>query len=287
MADLIEPDPANGLSMNISLSGTNVFQTGRRVSPYTIYREGDGAFGLWSFPELWSNGVHVERAIRDLMDVKHTNLFRREYARKLTSTLDSRETFIGAIRSAPQFETQFSNNYFSRSLRQIARVIAGRKMLGQSRQTFYVQVGGWDHHDGLIDYQAWMLPWISQGLSEFRSVLKEIGEFENVTTFTISDFGRTLTSNGKGSDHGWGGHHMVMGGGVRGRDMYGTYPELSESSPLDVGRGVYIPTTAVEQYFGELALWFGVAPSELDEVLPGIRTFHSPETGGAPMGFMA
>ena len=102
----------------------------------------------------------------------------------------------------------------------------------------------------------------------------------------LSDFGRTLTSNGKGSDHGWGGHHVVMGGSVSGGQYYGDYPILSASSPLDVGRGVYAPTTSVDQYFAELALWFGVAPSELDRVLPNVRNFYSPESGAAPLGFL-
>ncbi len=131
-----------------------------------------------------------------------------------------------------------------------------------------------------------MLPMISAGLIEFRDALVELGVFSEVATFTISDFGRTLTSNGKGSDHGWGGHHIVMGGAVNGGTIYGDYPELSMSSPLDTGRGVYAPTTSVDEYFAELALWFGVAPSDLDGVLPNVRRFYSPESTEAPLGFL-
>lgn len=286
MADLIDPDPANGLSMNISLSGTNLFQTGSHVSPYTIYYQGDGANTVWSFPQFWSNGINVHSVVRDLLGVDHDNMLRREYSRRLKGAMDNRDTFVNAIRSAPEFETEFSENYFSGMLKQIARVIGARNTLGQSRQTFFVQYGGWDHHDGVVDYQAWMLPILSKGLDEFKSALQELGDFDKVTTFTISDFARTLTSNGKGSDHGWGGHHMVMGGAVKGSELYGTYPELSETSPLDVGRGVYIPTMAVEPYFAELALWFGVERSNLDEVLPAIRKFYSPSSVEAPVGFL-
>ena len=182
--------------------------------------------------------------------------------------------------------TEFSDNYSSKPLKQIARVIEAYNTLGQSRQTFFVQYGGWDHHFNVVGYQESMLPVVSKGLDEFKSALRELEEFENVVTFTISDFGRTLTSNGQGSDHGWGGHHMVMGGAVKGGGLYGSYPELSDSSPLDVGRGVYIPTTAVEQYFAELALWFGVSPSNLDEVLPAVRNFYSPSSVDAPIGFL-
>lgn len=286
MADLLDPDPANGLSMNISLSGTNLFQTGNRVSPYTIYYQGDGANTVWSFPQFWSNGINAHTVIRDLLGVDHNNMLRREYSSRLKGAMDNYDTFVDAIRSAPEFETEFSENYFSGTLKQIARVIGARNTLGQSRQTFFVQYGGWDHHDGVVNYQAAMLPIVSKGLDEFRSAMEELGEFGNVTTFTISDFARTLTSNGKGSDHGWGGHHMVMGGAVKGGEIYGIYPELSEDSPLDVGRGVYIPTTAVEQYFAELALWFGVGRGNLDEVLPVIYNFYSPSGGAAPMGFL-
>ena len=286
MADLLDPDPANGLSMNISLSGTNLFQTGAQVSPYTIINRGDGAITVWTFPEFYSNGINVHQVIRDLLGVEEENMLRREYSRRLIGAMDNRDTFVNAIRTAPEFETDFSDNYFSTSLKQIARVIGVRNSLGPSRQTFFLQYGGWDHHFNVVGYQATMLPILSKGLDEFRSALQELGEFDNVVTFTISDFGRTLTSNGQGSDHGWGGHHMVMGGAVNGGSMYGTYPELSESSPLDVGRGIYIPTTAVEQYFAELALWFGVSPSNLDEVLPAVRSFYSPNSGDAPIGFL-
>ena len=286
MADLLDPDPANGLSMNISLAGTNLFQTGAKVNPYTIFNRGDGANTVWSFPELWTNGIDIHAVVRDLLGVEEENMLRREYSRRLKGAMDNRDTIVNAIRSAPEFETQFSDNYFSATLRQIARVIGARNVLGQGRQTFFVQYGGWDHHFNVVGYQDTMLPVLSKGLDEFRSALQELGEFDNVTTFTISDFGRTLTSNGQGSDHGWGGHHMVMGGAVNGGTMYGTYPELSESSPLDVGRGIYIPTTAVEQYFAELAMWFGVSPNDLDEVLPAVRNFYAPNSNDAPMGFL-
>ena len=121
---------------------------------------------------------------------------------------------------------------------------------------------------------------------EFRDALTELGVFDAVTTFTTSDFGRTLTSNGKGSDHGWGGHHLVMGGAVNGGQMFGTYPELSQTSPLDVGRGVYVPTTSVDEYFVDLALWFGLGAGDLETVLPNVRTFYSPESGLPALGLM-
>jgi len=172
---------------------------------------------------------------------------------------------------------------FSASLRQIARIIGACAAFGAGRQTCFVQVGGWDHHDEVLNNQARMLPAISRGLMEFRNALVELGVFDAVTTFTTSDFGRTLTSNGKGSDHGWGGHHLIMGGAVGGGRILGTYPTLAASSPLDTGRGVYIPTTPVDVYFAELALWLGVSVADLDVVLPNVRRFYSPETDPLPL----
>ena len=205
----------------------------------------------------------------------------------MRGAIDAQAVFVDAMGTSPNLTTEFSPHYFSQALRQIARVIGARDSLGATRQTFFVTVGGWDHHDDVLDNQAAMLPAVSKGLQEFRDALVELGVFDEVTTFTTSDFGRTLTSNGKGSDHGWGGHHIVMGGSVNGGSIYGEYPILSASNPLDVGRGIYAPTTSVDEYFAELARWFGVPASELDQVLPNVRNFYSPESGQAPMGFLS
>ena len=282
LSDLQGPDLANGISMNISLSGSNILQSGRHAVPYSINRDGDGARGIYAY----SDGSFRQRMIDEVFAVKHDHLLKREYSRRMTRALDNREVFVNALNAAPELQTEFDDEYFARAMRQIARVISARSNLGAERQTFFVLVGGWDHHDEVLNNQARMLPWISKGLSQFRDALVEIGAFNDVLTFTISDFGRTLTSNGKGSDHGWGGHQLVMGGAVNGGSMYGEYPILSQDSPLDTGRGRYIPTTATEEYFAEFALWFGVESGDLDEVLPNVREFYSPESSEPPMGFL-
>jgi uncharacterized protein (DUF1501 family) len=288
LADLMEgANMMNGVSMNVSLSGSNVFQSGNRTTEYAIDPAGDGAPGINAYDDGSDYGVFKKQMIDSMLAVPQENLFRREYSTRLRGAIDAQAVFVDALQSSPPLSTEFSNGYFSQSLRQIARVIGARDMLGATRQTFFVTVGGWDHHDDVLDNQANMLPAISRGLQEFRDALVELGVFDAVTTFTTSDFGRTLTSNGKGSDHGWGGHHVVMGGGVNGGRIYGDYPLLSPSSPLDVGRGVYAPTTSVDEYFAELALWFGVSPSELDQVLPNVRAFYSAQSNTPPIGFLA
>ncbi|MFK8032187.1 MAG: DUF1501 domain-containing protein [Gammaproteobacteria bacterium] len=276
----------NGISMNISLSGTNVFQSGVNTNEYSIDATGNGVSGINNYDDGTFFGDLRKRMIDDMLAIPRSNVLQREYSRRLRGAVDAGGEFATALASAPDIATAFSDNSFAQALRQIARVISVRDTLGASRQTFFITVGGWDHHDDVIENQAEKLPLISSGLQQFRDALVELDVFNDVTTFTTSDFGRTLTSNGKGSDHGWGGHHVVMGGGVNGGQMYGDYPLLAANSPLDVGRGIYAPTTSVDEYFAELALWFGVAPSELDQILPGVRSFYSPESGGSPLGFL-
>ncbi len=287
VADLLQGvNLANGVSMNISLSGTNVFQSGSNTSEYSISTTGDGAIGINAYADGSEFGDFRKRMVDDLLSVQHEHLFRREYQQRLTDAIAAQEVFVDAMQTSPQLTTGFSPGQLSQSLRQIARVIGARNALGANRQTFFITVGGWDHHDDVLDNQAEMLPAVSVALREFRDALVELAVFDQVTTFTISDFGRTLTSNGKGSDHGWGGHHVVMGGAVNGAQLFGQYPEISVGNPLDIGRGVYAPTTATDEYFAELALWFGVARSDLDQVLPNVRRFYSPESSSAPLGFL-
>lgn len=288
IADLMQDaNVMNGVSMNISLSGSNVFQSGNQVTEYSIDSAADGGSGINAYDDGTDFGTLKKRMVDDLLAVQQQNVFRREFSNRLRNAIDAQAVFVEALQSSPTLTTPFSAGPFSQSLRQIARVIGARDILGATRQTFFVTVGGWDHHDEVLDNQSNMLPAISRGLQEFRAALGELNVFDEVTTFTTSDFGRTLTSNGKGSDHGWGGHHIVMGGSVNGGNIYGDYPILSPSSPLDVGRGVYAPTTSVDEYFAELATWFGVSGSELDQVLPNVRSFYSPESNTPPIGFLS
>ncbi|MFK8041646.1 DUF1501 domain-containing protein [Congregibacter sp.] len=288
IADILEGgNPANGISMNLSLAGNNVFQSGNLSTPYAISSTGDGAPALDGYNDSDEGGQFTRAAIDSLLAATQEKIFRREYSKRLASSIESQVTFVEALALAGEPPTSFSNTPFSAALRQVARVIAARDSLGASRQTFFITVGGWDHHDDVIDNQAMMLPSIDMGLLEFQTAMNAMGMAEQVTTFTSSDFGRTLTSNGKGSDHGWGGHHLVMGGAVKGGQFYGSYPEIYAGNPLDVGRGIYAPTTSVDEYFAELALWFGVSGSDLGVVLPNADRFFSVDGGSGPLGFLS
>jgi uncharacterized protein (DUF1501 family) len=116
--------------------------------------------------------------------------------------------------------------------------------------------------------------------------MEVLGVADGVVLFSASDFGRSLTSNGRGSDHAWGGNAFVVGGPVKGRRIYGQYPELSADNPLDVGRGRLIPTTSVDAYFAEMALWMGVNRTDLPVILPNLSRFFDASAGGAPLGFL-
>ena len=286
IADLMQPGNSGGVPMNISLSGTNTFQSGQQSSEFSVNAEGDGSVSVNGYGEDSDFGRFRTQTFDQLLNVSRSQPLRREFAARFRSAIDTNSAFSEAMTSVPPLATAFSANPLSQSLRQIARVIGVRDLLGATRQTFYITFGGWDHHDEVLVNQSQMLPIVSNGLAEFRDALVELGVFDAVTTFTISDFGRTLTSNGRGSDHGWGGHHVVMGGSVNGARLFGDYPVLDPASPLDVGRGIYAPTVSTDEYFADLALWFGVSEADLGLVLPNVRRFV-PTGSGAPLGLFA
>jgi uncharacterized protein (DUF1501 family) len=207
----------------------------------------------------------------------------------LQSRADTKASTL--LADAPQLadilRTEFEADPFSQQLAEVARLIAMRDTLKSQRQVFFVSFNGWDHHHRLLDNQATMLPMLSQGLASFRDALDELGVFGDVTTFTVSEFGRSLTSNGSGSDHGWGGHQIVMGGSVSGGKVYGHYPDLSPRSPQHIGNGVYAPTTSNEEYFTEFATWLGVPASQLYYVFPNLAVLQSSLRGKAPLGLFA
>jgi uncharacterized protein (DUF1800 family) len=151
--------------------------------------------------------------------------------------------------------------------------------LGLNRQVFFVSMGGFDSHNGLNANHPGLLSGIDGALSAFHAATTEISAVDDVTTFTASDFGRTLVGNGDGTDHGWGSHHIVMGGAVRNRRIYGDLPVIGDDGPDDVGSGRLIPTTGVEQYSSTFAQWMGAAGSELSAVAPNIGRFDTSDLG--------
>ena len=180
-----------------------------------------------------------------------------------------------ALASAPALATPFPSSSIGRQLQQVAKIIQVRAALGMSRQIFYCALNGFDTHGSQLATQDALLSDLSPAMAAFYNATLEMGVDKQVTTFTESEFGRTCQpSSGGGSDHGWGSHHIVMGGAVLGGDMYGTYPTLALQGPDDANnRGVWIPTISLDQYGATLASWFGVGAASLPGVFPSLGNF--------------
>jgi uncharacterized protein (DUF1501 family) len=142
-----------------------------------------------------------------------------------------------------------------------------------------VSLTGFDTHDFLMTQHASLLSKVADAMSSFYTATQQLGISDKVTTFTASEFGRTYASNGDGSDHGWGSHHLVMGGAVNGKNFYGTAPEISVTGSDQVGQGRLLPTTSVDQFAATLASWFGVAASDLSLVVPNINNYSVKNMG--------
>lgn len=283
MADLIdELNQAGPVSMNVSLGGINLFQSGNDVIPFAIGSTGAVQLSSWSS----SSYLPRRQAMESIMDAEYQNAFERAFAKMKRDAVNANAQFQSALAAAPAITSPFtSSNTLSSQLQMVAKTISARTPLGKKRQTFFVQMGGFDLHGNIEANHPGLLATVNAAIAEFQAAMVELNIENQVTLFSASDFARTLSSNGSGTDHAWGGNHFVVGGAVNGGQIYGTYPELALNSSLDTGRGRLIPTTSVDEYFAELALWMGVSASNLPLVLPNLTRFYSP--GGAPpLGFL-
>ncbi|MEI2694232.1 MAG: DUF1501 domain-containing protein [Saprospiraceae bacterium] len=289
MSDLIhDMNSATEISMNISLAGTNLYQTGNETIEFAIDPR-YGSIGISGYrPDNTYDQFNILRtsAIDTLLDYEYKDIFQKTYIDVVRSSRDGHIKFTGALDKAPTLQTQFTDNDISQAFNMIARTISVHEDLGFKRQIFFVNFYGWDHHDEVLNNQNEMLGIVDGALSQFNAAMEELNLSNQVTTFTASEFGRSLISNGNGTDHAWGGNAMVMGGAVNGKKIYGKFPLLASNSDLNVYDGIMIPTTSVDQYFAELALWMGVQASDLSYVLPNIGHFYDPNSGKAPIGFL-
>lgn len=285
IADLIQSMNSNtDFSMNISLAGTNIFQYGQQVIPYVINNQ--GSIGIRDYNATDPFSQLRATALNSMMDRDYQDIYKNTYINTVKTSNEASISYQNAVDAIPDFATPYPDTDFAGQLRMVAKTIAARESLGFSRQIFYVELNGWDHHDELLINQENLLGTLNSGLKYFNDVIEELGVSNEVTTFSISDFGRTLTSNGNGTDHAWGGNVMMMGGSVIGKDMYGNYPTLALNSNLDLNDGVLIPTTATDMYFAELAKWFGVSNSDINMIFPNLSHFFDTNSGNNPIGFM-
>lgn len=257
---------------NISLDGTNLWQTGTSTQAFSLNKS--GITKINAFSDYEPRADHVTSIMNRLL-TNTSHPLSSAYASSLTSAINNTELMNDALEAAPELLTEFSDTSLSEQLSTVAKTISIQSALSSERQVFFVSLGGFDTHDYQLDKHPVLLDTLSQALSEFNSAMEELGMSEKVTTFTMSEFGRTLTSNGDGTDHGWAGNQIVMGGAVSGGDIYGEFLSQHLNGPLDLGGGRLIPQVANEQYFATLAQWFGVPSSELGDIFPNLQYFDN------------
>jgi uncharacterized protein (DUF1501 family) len=277
LADLLLTQGVQGLpSLNISIGNTNSWQTGNVVNQFTISPQGINPLE----PKAWGfSGQAAYEALAQGSKNSYQSMI-AQYATTQERSIATSALVAGALDVTPDYSNQFpANNELAAQLQMVARMISARSQLGSGKQVFFVSMGGWDTHASQGKDHPALLAKLSAALSAFQNTVDGLGVGNQVTTFTATEFGRTLTSNGDGTDHGWGGHHLVMGGAVAGGDIYGTMPQLVRGGPDEVDNSRILPTTSVDEYSATLARWFGVAEGDLDTVFPNLRSFNQRDVG--------
>lgn len=265
----------------ISASGNTVFLSGEIVGQYQVGSSGpaeirgvgdNSLYGSQGLPALFES--HLRSEGQSL-----PNVLRRDFVNVVDTSIDANRTLRDSFENASPFTTTFPDSRLGRQLQVVAQIIALRATLGVSRQVFFVSTGGFDTHSNQANSIPNLHSNIAASMRSFYDATVELGVANDVTSFTASDFGRTLTVNRDGTDHGWGGHHFVVGGGVAGNRMYGDFPEAAIGHSQDVNNGRLIPTTSVDQYAATLGGWFGLNNTELRDALPGLTNFSNQDIG--------
>ncbi|MBT8077869.1 MAG: DUF1501 domain-containing protein [Gammaproteobacteria bacterium] len=277
VADLIRSNVTEQqMATNASLFGNTLFQSAEESIAYVM-----GPTGPIPFQGFAEEGILLEQrlAFERILAAQFDTVYERGFAEVQQRAVAAADLVSGAIAEAPVLATEFPASQLGQQLQTVAQLIAVRDTLQMQRQIFFVATGGFDSHDDQNTVQPGLLQNVSDSMSAFYDATVELGVGDAVTSFTQSDFARTLTSNGDGSDHAWGGVQLVVGDAVLGRDMYGSYPLLEIGGADDVGGGRMIPTTSADQYAATLAKWFGVDDADLAAVAPSIGNFAVRDLG--------
>ncbi len=299
IADMInQMNDTDGLSMNISLGGTNIFQTGVENIEYTLDPANPTDSPLKDingYNENWAFNRIKKEAIDNMLDRTYSDIYENTYVNTIRGARDGwiryKEALDGVtLNTTFEFATnEETGRHITYALGWVAKMIAARETLGYKRQTFFLDFSGWDHHDELLDAQSTMLRELDHAVHQFQLAMQELNTEDCVTSFLISDFARTLRFNGNGTDHAWGSNMMAIGGPVRGQRIYGTYPETLDpnQNEVDLGGGIIVPTTSADLYFAELAHWFGVSKSNLETIFPNLINFYDYRTDpNNPLNFL-
>lgn len=282
VSDLIESEVmSQKMPTNSSLSGTSSFQSAANTVAYVMGENGPLQFDGFS-DDPASFLFDQKLAFQNILDAQYNSIYERGFVDVQQRALGSADTVFEAITNAEnsgQITTEFPDTGLGRQLSTVAKLIASRDELDMQRQIFFVGTGGFDSHDDQNLNQPGLLGGVSDALVAFYNATLDIGIADRVTSFTQSDFGRTLTSNGDGTDHAWAGNQVVMGAAVNGREIYGEYPVLEIDGPEDVGGGRIIPSISADQYAATLAGWFGIPDADLDIVAPNLSNFAQRDLG--------
>jgi uncharacterized protein (DUF1501 family) len=278
IGDLFAAGNSQAAFTAVSAAGNAVYLSGNSVAQYQV--SSNGSVPINGIGSTLYGSSAAARALRTLISSTPSgNNMEREYARIVQRSIDANVSLSGALGGAATLSTVFPATGLANQMKMVARMISARTTLGAKRQVFFVSLGGFDHHDNLLAQQPLLLAQVAGAMAAFDAAMIELGVSGQVTAFTASDFGRTMASNGDGSDHGWGSYHFVSGGAVRGRSFFGQAPVLGSSGPDDVGQGRMLPTMAVDQLAATLATWMGVSATDLNTVVPSIGNYSTRNLG--------
>lgn len=274
MGDLFKAGNTHAAYTCVNLSGNAVYLSGNAAVQYQISSSGITSFTALKNPLFGS--ASASAAFRTLVTQPRSNLLENEYNQISSRSVEAHQLLADALDNAPPLATAFYPGiHLAAQLKMVARLIGAAPVLGVKRQVFFVAMGGFDLHDSMGESHPVLLAQLGSALASFYAATSELGVADQVTSFTASDFGRTLTGNGDGTDHGWGSTHFVMGGAVTGKRYYGIAPILADNGPDDIGQGRLLPTTSIEQLAATLGTWLGVSDSDLLTMLPNLSNYNA------------
>lgn len=289
MGDALMAANAHPVFTAVSATGNAVFLTGQNITQFQV-----GASGLVTTNGINSSSIfgatRGSAALGRVLNPTTSDPLLAEYSRVLQRGLSANgllQTALATTTVPPlpttavpigSSTTTLDNIGLAQQLRMVLQMIAANQALGMRRQVFMVSMGGFDTHANQMRDQPGHMAQVACSLDYFLTSLQNLGLLNNVTLFTASDFGRTLVSNGDGSDHGWGSHHFVAGGAVRGGMTHGRFPDLALGSGDDIGSGRLLPSTSVSQFAASLGSWMGLSRSEQSQVLPNLGNFDAGPT---------
>ncbi len=262
----------------VSVSGNVIYLTGQEATGFSLGLNGPTQIRSVDRPGLYNSLELPGRIANQIQDVPgaRTNLLERDVATVHRRSIALNRDLEVALSSQAPFQTVFPTSGLAQQMQVVARMIAARSTLGAARQIFFVSTGGYDTHSSQAPSLTGLHTTLAGAMRAFYDATVELGVQNDVTAFTSSDFGRTLAVNGDGTDHGWGGHHFVVGGAVNGNRILGDIPAPVADHAQDSGAGRLIPNVSVEQFAASLAAWFGLTPSEVQAALPNIANFSGP-----------